>query len=166
MSCQHQAGRLAWPLVGRSAPRWSHLLLPAAESEESLDNPRLLPACHVGGSCSWGHNYYLTSTGSGCSPSPTPNPTFGQRREIYAFMAGLALRWPCTQNGLGGIVLACKDHSWWARGRHSSTPSAWERIFVCGDFNWWAGGRLCAQEHTGQPLVFINQTNQDGRIYS
>ena len=65
--------------------------------EEGSHNPRLLPACHVGGSCSWGHNYYLTSTGSGCSPSPTPNPTFGQRREIYAFMAGLALRWPCTQ---------------------------------------------------------------------
>ena len=70
---------------------------PSCLLEEGSHNPRLLPACSVGGSCSWGHNYYLTSTGSGCSPSPTPNPTFGQRREIYAFMAGLALRWPCTQ---------------------------------------------------------------------
>ena len=70
---------------------------PSCLLEEGSHNPRLLPACSVGGSCSWGHNYYLTSTGSGCSPSPTPNPTFGQRREFYAFRACLALRWPRTQ---------------------------------------------------------------------
>ena len=43
---------------------------PSCLLEEGSHNPRLLPACSVGGSCSWGHNYYLTSTGSGGSSSP------------------------------------------------------------------------------------------------